>query len=452
MKNLVLFSLIILTSSYNHAQIDSNLSNQFQQFLVNQSTIFGDYGISATVIMPNGDRWNGQTGVDSAGNALTDSTVFYGASTLKVYVASTLLQLEQSGQLSLDDLYTQYIAPISNADTSITIRQLLNHTSGNFNFVDNSNYLPSIIGNPTNIFAPGAALTSFFNQAGYFTPGTDWRYSNSNYVILGLIIESVTGNSLQSELRSRFWTPLNMSHTYLCGFETYTEAVGGLWGDPFSSGTLTNYNNISHDALLTSGWGTMSIVTTPSDEATFVRALLTGQVLADSSLQKMMTWVDDASFASYANDYDYGLGLERQIRYAGDTLVGHTGDLGNITYMFHSITEGYTIVTMTNSEVATPEYAFIFLSQLLHNTVITSLDETKQKDVEIILFPNPATTLLNIKSDLSFQSLTVYNTSGQLIFSQNYSDTLDISEFSSGLYYLYLEGEKGGIFKSFVKQ
>jgi D-alanyl-D-alanine carboxypeptidase len=442
----------MLYSTFNHAQIDSNLTTQFQQFLVNQKTIFGDYGISASVIMPNGDQWNGQTGVDSAGNTLTDSTVFYGASTLKVYMASTILQLESSGQLSLNDLYTQYIAPINNADTTITIRQLLNHSSGNFNFVDNSNYLPSIIGTPTNTFAPGAALTSFFNQAGYFTPGTSWHYSNANYVILGLIIESITGNSLQSELRSRFWTPLNMRHSYLGGFESYSEAVGGLWGDPFSSGTLTDYNSISHNALLTSGWGTMNIVTTPADAATFVRALLTGQVLADSSLQKMMTWVDDPTFASYANDYDYGLGLERQIRYAGDTLLGHTGDLGNITYMFHSITSGYTIVTMTNSEVATPEYAFIFISQLLHNTVFTNLDETAQKELEIVVFPNPATSSLHITADLTFQSLTIYNASGQLIHSQNYSNTLDISGLGSGLYYLYLDSEKGAAFKSFVKQ
>ncbi|MDC0230505.1 serine hydrolase [Aureispira] len=426
--------LIIINSAF--AQIDTALSNQFQQYLEDQKTYYGDYGIAATVIMPNGDSWNGSVGVDPSGNEITDTSLFYGASTLKVYVASTILLLQQNGQLGLNDPYTQYIAPITNADTNITIRQLLNHTSGNFNFVDNSSFLSSIIGNPTQIYQPGDALTTFFNQGAYFVPGGGWHYSNSNYVILAMIIESVTGNTLQTELRNRFWTPLGMTHTYLGVFESYTEPIAGLWADPTSSGSLTDFNSVSHNSILSVGWGTMSIVTTPSDEAIFIRALMSGQVLADSSLQQMMYWVDHSSFSTFLYDYDYGLGLEREIHFSGDTLVGHSGDLGNITYMFHSISNGYTIVTMTNSEVTNPKYAFNLIHQLIHNSLITTNVNNSKKDINIKIYPNPVSDLLYINSDIQISSVSVMNLSGQVVLDKGYSDVIDVSSLPNGIYIL----------------
>ncbi|MCH2021020.1 MAG: serine hydrolase [Saprospiraceae bacterium] len=451
MKFKFTYGLLLLLSNITFAQIDSALTNQFQQFLEDQRTYYGDHGIAATVVMSNGDNWNGFAGVDPLGNPITDTSLFYGASTLKVYVASIILLLEQNGQLGIDDHYTQYIPPIVNADTNITIRQLLNHTSGNFNFVDNISFLSSIIGNPTQIYQPGDALTTFFTQGPYFSPGAGWHYSNSNYVILSMIIESITGNNLQMELRNRFWTPLGMTHTYLGVFESYTQPIAGVWADPTSSGTLTDFNSVSHNSILSVGWGTMSIVTTPADEATFIRALMTGQILADSSLQQMMQWVDHPSFNTFLYNYDYGMGLEREIRFTGDTLVGHSGDLGNITYMYHSITNGYTIVTMTNSEVSNPKFAFNLIHQLINNSLITSHFNNSKKDINIKIYPNPVIDLLHVKSDLKILSATVMNLSGQVVLQKEDTNMIDVSTLSKGIYIINFNTVLGTHTCNFVK-
>ena len=168
----------------------------------------GIQGVAAGVIYPNG-TWTLTAGESHPGVAIQPNMVFGIGSNTKTLTALLLLRLQEQGLVDLDDRIGPYVPASPVIDTSITIRQLLQHTSGLGEFAGGAQYRDSILANPRRIWKPSELVPMI--PAPQFAPGTSWKYCNSNYLLAGMIAERV-GNApyhdlLRRELFDRYRRP-----------------------------------------------------------------------------------------------------------------------------------------------------------------------------------------------------------------------------------------------------
>ena len=244
-----LIFIVILFPQLLTSQVSPQLSQQFKQELDHAVAMNGVKGISAAVIMPDGSIWEGVSGMATERDSLTKDMLFFAASNTKTFIAATILQLAENGQLSLDDELHLYLPSREHIDPNISIRQLLGHNSGIYNYTDNEALWVAINTYPDQIITPEDILSKYV-KAPEFKPGTDWRYSNTNYILLSLIIESVTGNPLHQELRRRFIDPLHLDNTFLGAYEEQKGKIGGLWIDLDQDSRLDDASFFPNTSLL----------------------------------------------------------------------------------------------------------------------------------------------------------------------------------------------------------
>jgi D-alanyl-D-alanine carboxypeptidase len=260
----------------------------------------------------------------------------------KNFVAALILQLAEEGRLTLDDSLHRWLPPYRYVDSTITIRQLLAHTSGVYMFWENQKLWDDLIAYRDSAFTPEAVLS--YLKEPHFPPGEGFRYSNTNYLLLAMIATRATGQKLSVELRRRFWEPLRLHDTFLSVEETFPpERLLHVWGDNFETGTpvrdITYLPRTSHETIT---YGSSGVITTPADLARWGHALFGGKVLKPSSLAAMLEIDDD----------NYGLGVHRfATKFSGgETAVGHGGgNIGMMTYMIHSLERRATLVVTINS-------------------------------------------------------------------------------------------------------
>ena len=175
-------------------------------------------GIGAAVIFPDGSIWSGGSGdarLDPQ-EAATADTPFVVGSITKTFVTAAVMQLSDEGQLSLDEPISTWLPDYPNAE-NITVRQLLNHRSGIYNYFEHPTYELQVFGTMRgHSWTPQEILDTFVLEP-YFEPGADYHYSNTNFILLGLIIEQITGQSLGDVLAERYFGPLGLADTYFQG-------------------------------------------------------------------------------------------------------------------------------------------------------------------------------------------------------------------------------------------
>jgi D-alanyl-D-alanine carboxypeptidase len=243
------------------------------------------------------------------------------ASLTKSYTATVVLQLVGEGKLSLDDTVRRRLPGVVPNGGKITIRQLLNHTSGLADFESNPRYLePYLAGNFGHYWAPRQLVRMGVSLKPLFAPGHGWSYSNTNYVVAQLVVEKITGNPLGAELKRRIFRPLRLDQTF------YPTAPGlpkpyvhgyTLLGDP----PLTDVTGLSPSLAPGSG----GIVSTVRDVADFYRALLSGRLLEPAQQTALKTTVSERTGRLVTRGVGYGLGLGRTGSSCGGW--GHTGEL-----------------------------------------------------------------------------------------------------------------------------
>ena len=135
------------------------------------------------------------------------------ASVTKTFVATVVLQLEAEHRLDIDDRVERWLLGIVPNGGAITIRELLNHTSGLFDYSEDDAHTQAVIADPGRRWSPYELLSVAFAHPPLFRPGTSWFYSNTNYVVLGLVVEAVTGRSLGQELEARIIDRLRLHAT-----------------------------------------------------------------------------------------------------------------------------------------------------------------------------------------------------------------------------------------------
>ncbi len=330
------------------SQIDPALSSLLQNELNRQVATAGNHGVSAYLILQNGETWSGAAGVNGFNQPITDSTVYIAASISKLNIATLLLLFAEEGIINLEDTWRSYLPNLNvSIDTNITIRQLLNHTSGIADYLEvpaNSHYVTD---NFSHFYTPEYIMENIVNAVPDFSAGTNFNYSNSNYCLAAMIAEAATGNSLAYELRTRIWNPLGMNHTYFGAYESINDPRAGIWWNFTNGSGVTNYSMQSDTAMLSFGYGTDNVVTCPTDLAKLVHAITNNQLLSAQSYTEMKQYVPE-SFPQWTGGY--GLGFHHLFAQVVDTVLGHNGKYLNNSDVFHSEMCGFTLCVMSNTK------------------------------------------------------------------------------------------------------
>jgi D-alanyl-D-alanine carboxypeptidase len=245
------------------------------------------------------------------------------ASVTKTFVATVVLQLVAESKLGLDEPVDRLLPGLLPDGGSITIRELLNHTSGLFDYTDDMAWSGQVIAQPDRRWSPRELVAVAAGHALLFRPGTSWWYSNTNYVVLGLAVEAVTGSTLGDELRNRIFAPLGLAAT---SFPTDTAIDGPHAHGYAGSGTLPWLPpKILIDATTlvspTSSWAAGALLSNADDVTRFYAALLGGRLVRPDLLAAMRS----ASLATSGTPWNYGLGL-MQFDTACGRALGHLGD------------------------------------------------------------------------------------------------------------------------------
>jgi D-alanyl-D-alanine carboxypeptidase len=284
-------------------------------------------GISATILFADGSVWNGAAGLAdvAAGRRVTPGTAFPIASVSKTFTAALVLGLIEDGKLTLDSTVKPYLPTLA-IDPTITVRELLDHTSGLRDFYFGAGVDKALLVKRDRVW--DAARSLGYAGKPFSKPGVAFHYSNTNYLILGLLAQAVGGPPVAAQLRDRFFTPLGLDATYYQAVEapsgptvhgyTFTGAKPTLPAIDLSDGTQV----VPFTSVVTAAGAAGSIATTASDLARWARALYGGSVLDPAMRAEMIG--DHVPTAGYTPAPTYGLGVQL-VRVNGQPALGHSG-------------------------------------------------------------------------------------------------------------------------------
>ncbi|WP_078531154.1 serine hydrolase domain-containing protein [Streptomyces sp. PsTaAH-124] len=250
----------------------------------------------------------------------------------KTFTATVLLQLEAEGRLSLDDTVEHWLPGVvrghGNDGSRITLRQLLDHTSGLYNYTADDTFDRTYFEKDGFLehrydTVPAEDLVRIaVSHAPDFAPGTSWQYSNTNYVLAGLVIGRVTGRSYADEIRDRVLRPLHLNATSLPGTRTTVPHPSGrAYSKLADKATGPTYDVTALNPSIASSAGEM--ISDSADLTRFYTALLRGRLLPPEQLEEMKTTVRDTGDPHIA----YGLGLMDRRLSCGVHVWGHDGGI-----------------------------------------------------------------------------------------------------------------------------
>ncbi|MED0903056.1 serine hydrolase domain-containing protein [Bacillus nitratireducens] len=266
-------------------------------------------------------------------------------SVTKTFTATVVLQLAEENRLNLDDSIEKWLPGVIQGngydDKQITIRQLLNHTSGvaeytrskSFNLMDTKKSYRA-----EELVKMGSSMPPDF------APGKSWSYSNTGYVLLGILIETVTGNSYAEEIENRIIEPLELSNTFLPGNSSVIpgtkHARGYIQLDGASEPKDVTYYNPSM------GSSAGDMISTADDLNKFFSYLLGGKLIKEQQLKQMLTTVPTGEAALGR----YGLGIYETKLPNGVSIWGHGGSIpGFVTFAGGTLGGKHTLAVNLNS-------------------------------------------------------------------------------------------------------
>jgi CubicO group peptidase (beta-lactamase class C family) len=286
----------------------------------------------------------------SPARPLTTDTLMSVGSISKTFVSALIGRLVADGKIGLDDKLAKYVN-FTNA-SKITIRDLLDHTSGIRDLFAVKTMNTAIMAKPTATWTADQVLAKIGSQK--FTPGTTYSYSNTNYILLGKVIEKVTGKSVSELVRTEFLTPLGMTHTFL---QTEEKVAGPLARGYMKKGSpVDNFAGtmIPFTSEVTAVGPAGAYVSTASDLAIWANALYGGYVLSEAGLASVADISPTVQVKGRKYGAGYGLGFE-QTSIDGTTAWGHRGHLdGFWSTMEYLPAYHVTVVILTNAEWIDP--------------------------------------------------------------------------------------------------
>ena len=318
-----------------------------------------DGGI-AVLSIRDGETTTAVAGVaNAAGDPIAADTPFRVASISKPFVATIVLQLVDEGSVDLDETLSTYL-PNTPIGGDVPIRMLLNHRSGLPNYTDQSAFIPDVFEDRNRVFTPDEIL-AWVEDAVTDEPDQHFAYSNTNYILLGQLIQRVTGTDLDTALRQRISEPLGLEATRFATVETANP--DGL-AAPWSSAVFDGDPDAAYDSIASAAWAAGSLTSTTGELATFFDALFAGKLVSPDALDEM----------TEAGPDGYGLGLGVLDHQSGTRFYGHNGGIpGYTSFAAFDPSTGDTVVVLTNNdEVVAPELALNIIDNWSATSAVTS--------------------------------------------------------------------------------
>lgn len=363
----------ILPDDKGALDFDSSLAFRFQRameaeyFATVHNRIKG--GFNAAVLVPGKGIWQGAIGVSTETplDSLHPDMLFCIASNTKAFVAMLMMMLVEEGKVTLEDSIYKYLPKYKNVDSTITIRQLLNMRSGLFDYINDSLlngytagvWIKETFDNPLKRWTPEESLSRFLGLPKH-TPGAKYRYTNTSYLLAGLIIEKVTGKKFSNVLREKILMPLNLTNTYFPMDDTLHGDISHGWYNynGFYFPGWKDLSTVPIDAPISSMWAVGAMYSTTENMARWFRKLFHNEVLQPSSVAEMMKTYDSTS--------TFGLGVETGTFY-DLSLVTKGGSIwGSISGPYYDLNTGIVFVTHRNSYPLPTGFATSNTSALFH--------------------------------------------------------------------------------------
>lgn len=350
-------------------------------------------GLSVAVDIPGQGRWIGTYGVSKGGAAIKPDMRFCVASCSKTFVSGLCLKLQDEGLLRLDDSIGMYLPYMKHVNPKITIRQLLSHQSGLFDFYNDASYrtLKTYSSNPDSLWTPKAVLATIGPP--HFQPGQGYRYSNTNFVVAALVCEAVTGTGFRDLLHQYIFEPLGLNKTaYPAGGD---EVFDAPWAKLFDSSAPrpSPEREKAFSSFIQSAGGIWS---TADDLATWFRHLFGNDFLSPYSQEQLRT----------INRSNYSLGMRANF---GENGIRH----------YHSGAWGYRSVVLYDANTGIVVSVLSNLRGKSVNGLAIQLLETAER-----LMPRPAVQIAAIEvkkpAAVSSQTAVMPTPPRQVIQSTNY--------------------------------
>jgi D-alanyl-D-alanine carboxypeptidase len=288
-------------------------------------------GVEATVLFPDGSSWTGTLGYADVAEKrrVTATTPFAIASVTKTFTAALILRYVDQGQLDLDDRLSRWVPDWPNAKR-ITIRMLLNHTSGIPDFFQNPKFEKALNKHKKRTWEAADVLAEYVRPGVVFAPGAGWSYSNTNYVLLGMVAERIGDAPWDVLVHRELLAPLGLTSTYVQGvdepagepaiaYRIAAAASGGTKAVARTDGTAV----VPFTSVVTAAGSAGAMASTTRDLARWAKALYGGHLLTRETRKEMLTFV---KAYAYGLGTRYGLGVSR-VRMQDRIAYGHTGAL-----------------------------------------------------------------------------------------------------------------------------
>ena len=278
-------------------------------------------------------------------------------SVTKTFVITVMLQLIDEGELTLDTTLDNYYPKVPQAEI-ITMEMLADMTSGLRNYMETAEFFAILEGEADHYFAPDSLINISIRAGADFDPDTSWHYSNTNTILIGRIIEMITGNDLKSELETRIFDVLGMTDTEFINEGT---TIPGDHPQGYHAGEIDpDYYNMTEVFDISMGWAAGSIVSNMADMQKYVNALVDGTLISDNLQQLRLNCQNPVP----GRVLQYGIGMAD---YNG--FFGHNGGFpGFTTSCYKSIDKNCTFLIFYNCQLNTnlPDMLFEQLSGLIY--------------------------------------------------------------------------------------
>ncbi|MEU0626170.1 serine hydrolase domain-containing protein [Streptomyces sp. NPDC005989] len=317
---------------------------RLQEILQRLTTVDGAPGALVEVRDRRGSTvlTSGVADVKSQAPVNRDSRFRIGSMT-KMFTATTMLQLVGEHRVRLDAPVERYLPGVvrghGNDGRKITVRQLLQHTSGLPDFLDHLKP-QEVVADPLVRYDPRDLVDMALKYPRVFEPGTDWDYSNTNYLLAGLIIEKVTGHTYAREVRERIIEPLHLRETSVPRGSAIPGPHPRGYAQPGQDVPLLDITEVDPSV----GGAAGGMISSGTDLNRFLGALLRGDLLHPAELREMMKTRDTGNEDGRA----YGLGLESRPLPGGGLYWGHAGDFLGFETMAGATVDGRRATVMVN--------------------------------------------------------------------------------------------------------
>jgi D-alanyl-D-alanine carboxypeptidase len=327
--------------------VDPGLAGQLQSYLDQAVKEYAVPGAVLSIITSNNQYWTGSSGVaDLETNRKLEPTYrFRIGSITKTFVALLMLQQVQDGKLTLDDAIDKFYPGLVKGGDKITVRLLLNHSSGLYDYLNEptSTFMKQAAANKEKMWDPADIVATTNNDPRYFDPGKGWHYSNTNYLVVGLILEKVSGTTIENLIQRRIILPLGLDNTFFSWATRLSE--------PFARGYVENEGKLADITFINSNlspfWTAGNMVSVASDVKTWALALQKGALLNEAMRKEMYTFLDTGM------GFSYGLGLAYR-----DGLYWHDGGIPGYTSEMGFSPSGNAVIVLLTNRTETPSKPF----------------------------------------------------------------------------------------------